>query len=852
MRTKKLNCNRLEFLGIRKSGGQISIFVSIVFISVLILTGIFIDGSRIIAGEAQVRRAIENAGRSVLAVYNSRLKNDYGLFSLGDIEKENLTENIRDYISKNLLIENNDLESKNSKISPINLYDFRIEEISVTPIINFTRTDITKKQILEYMKYRVPVEITEGILKKAGILKEIGKASKVYQEKMDIDEELGELEKTQQDLKKIISGTLGDGAYNAAYNDTHIVTINYVEKFNKGEVRDLLILNYADLIEEYNSLIIYLQEIERNLDTLEDELLECEILYELLREEELKSRLLKDNSEGSELENIQHEIESILAEIEAIEAQHYLVSKQISQKSREINEIYNYLRGEHTELFIKPNEDGIKYAKKLQDMGSKISSDIERLEELIINSINDKIENNEIENENENLNENNVIEEDTVENNVIGSEFKNAIMEELENLQEIIPDEESTQEMIEIFENNINAIKNAIDALEQVQSMAKSYIVDTKTIRMSKDEILERLMEVNSNYQTVSYNYYFQDKGSAVKDPRKAIEDIAGDIMKKLGDYGVDLVDAGICIEELPSRKKVQDDYFDAEDYNYLDTLVPEAEYEGKLEELGDEIEFSKRSANFSKKAFNFISSIGELLSEKLIDMRDDIYINEYIIMMFKDSVRTKNMAEQDKKMERESFFNAEVEYVLHGHSSENINILKTKGQILLVRFGLNTLGIFTDPEKKQQAYAIAAAIAGWWTGGAGVPIIADLIMCAWGMGEAVSDLSELVDGKSVQLYKTKNAEAMGDILKLTYQDYLRLFLLLKNTENVLDRIQDLIEINMGRIRPEFKMGTTYTAIRVEAVVSMKYMFLTRAFIPSKMKSSDGRHLFRIVLYEGY
>ena len=70
--------------------------------------------------------------------------------------------------------------------------------------------------------------------------------------------------------------------------------------------------------------------------------------------------------------------------------------------------------------------------------------------------------------------------------------------------------------------------------------MAKSYIVDTKTIRMSKDEILERLMEVNSNYQTVSYNYYFQDKGSAVKDHERLLN-IAGDIMKKLGDYGVDL-----------------------------------------------------------------------------------------------------------------------------------------------------------------------------------------------------------------------------------------------------------------------------------------------------------------------
>lgn len=274
--------------------------------------------------------------------------------------------------------------------------------------------------------------------------------------------------------------------------------------------------------------------------------------------------------------------------------------------------------------------------------------------------------------------------------------------------------------------------------------------------------------------------------------------------------------------------------------------------YDGSLDGLGEEIEFSKRSANFSKKAFNYISSIGELLAKKLMDMRDDIYISEYVMTMFKNSVGTKNIKEQDKKTKREALFKAEVEYILHGNSLENINILKTKGQILLLRFGLNTVRIFIDSEKRQQATAIAAAIAGWWTGGAGIPIIANLIVCAWGMNEAVSDLRELVEGKAVPLYKIKNAENIGNALKLTYQDYLRLFLLLMDTEMILGRIQDIIEINIGRIRPEFKMSNTYTAVRVEAEVSMKYIFLTRTFMPSKMRSGNGRHLFHIVLYEGY
>ena len=45
-------------------------------------------------------------------------------------------------------------------------------------------------------------------------------------------------------------------------------------------------------------------------------------------------------------------------------------------------------------------------------------------------------------------------------------------------------------------------------------------------------------------------------------------------------------------------------------------------------------------------------------------------------------------------------------------------------------------------------------------------------------------------------------------------------------------------------------MGTTYTTIRVEAVVSMKYMFLTRLYT-FKDESSDGDIYFALYYMKG-
>ncbi|NSW92195.1 MAG: hypothetical protein HPY74_16250 [Firmicutes bacterium] len=826
--------------------GQIAVFLTIIFLSIIVVTGILVDASRIIAGEAHVRKSVENAAKSVLASYNSRLKEDYGLFALGEYNEAEIIEDIKRYINMNLVIGagdgGGDLLNRDGKIKPIDFYGFRIEEVRVTPIFNFTGTETVKKQILEYMKYRVPENIVEGFLKKVNLLKEVGEMSEVYGRKMRIEESLGELQDIQQGLKINISGTIGDGIY----------VDDCIEKFNEDGVRDLLITKYVGLIEEYGNLERELEEIEKALAMVVTASTDNNMAD--IEEENNKGNKDTKSDENNEQNRINY-LKTI--ELKTIE--------EISEKKKNIIETYNGLREDQTISFIEPNREAIKNANKLLELGTEVNLSIKELKEFI---------GNELETGGINI-------DMTGNTSSPGQSFKDIIMEELEKLSKLIPDEADIKRMIMVFENNIKALEKAVNTLDEVEAkLERNDISD-----LTKEGVFEKLSEVNSHYKKVEYNYYLTDKDTKTKDPRKILEEIARNVMKKDGKEGVDMIDAGINIDELPSKKKIMEEDFDDEDVSYLDNFPTSAEYEGNLEELEKEIEFSKISAVFSKKAINFVSSIGKAFSERLEDIRDMVYINEYIMRVFGNYVEagnTSGTSAEKMKERKESFFNAEVEYILHGSPSENINVLKTKGQILLIRFVLNTIHVYIDAEKRQQASAIATALAGWWTGGTGIPIVKNLIICAWGMGEAILDLKDLIGGKIVPLYKTKkdwkldldigtdtreamdkmcnyndyktNDEAGAEehIFNLNYQDYLRIFLLLKNTEQVLGRIQDIIEINIGKVKSGFKMGNTYAGIRVEVEVSMKYLFLTRNLMPSNLKTHDGRHLFRILLYEEY
>ena len=235
------------------------------------------------------------------------------------------------------------------------------------------------------------------------------------------------------------------------------------------------------------------------------------------------------------------------------------------------------------------------------------------------------------------------------------------------------------------------------------------------------------------------------------------------------------------------------------------------------------------------------------------------MYINEYILETFYSAA--------DKGgRRRNSLFDGEVEYIIHGMASGKLNRLAVRGEITLLRFAMNTLHVYTDARKKALAASLATAIAGWWTGGAGIPVISNMIMCSWGLGESLLDTASLLKGEEVPFYKTQSEwkldiglpageEGIGGTgagIKFGYEDYLRLFLLFVDPDTKIDRVQDLICLNLYEEGREWRLDEYNTCIRVEAAISVNYLFIPRLDIAGVNAGTGNRKEFSFTVYESY
>ncbi|MCR4434864.1 MAG: DUF5702 domain-containing protein [Clostridiales bacterium] len=799
-------------MGLKNQKGQITVFLSIVLMTVIMMAGVLVDGARVVAGKNQVKRAVVSGAKSVLANYSSRLKNEYGLFVLSENRETALSEEISHYVGKNLMVKEASSEEGKDGVydavksavlgytdpedaRQVNLYDYRIERISVTPFFNSTENEVVKNQILQYMKYRAPKEIVEGVWEK---LKSVGAATKMseaYKKKTKVDRLAGKAAQLQEDIKKSIDGEAGGRKDNSPC----------VNRFNEGGIRETLVNQYAALVVEYK-----------------------ELLYQA------------NSPESSNKDGLLEKKAEILKELAGVG---------------------DALRTRQTEAFIHPNEEAARGLGEIIRLGKDINAAGWELK---------------------NYMENTFADGDAQE---MTRDFKAAVNEDVKGIMDLVPGEEEALKAVEDLSSNCKRLREAVASIDEIQRRVGGMTWENGSVRgdLSFGYIVSALNRGLKDYKTVRYDYKKNEKASGGQDPRDGIEKKARESMGYAGGKDVNFREEGINPAELPSAKKYISDVSGINSGGSEKESIqagdgkesggPATSYWGDFKSLGDEIEFHQKEEGFSEKAFGFISSMGGILSRNLEDLRDEIYIDEYIVGTFKSAVPVpeKSTGTQkdtrpggERKEGRQSFFDCEVEYILHGSPSQNTNQWMTKAQILLIRFGLNTLHVYTDPEKKALAETTAAAVSGWWTGGLGIPLVSNLIMCSWGMGEALLDMERLMKGESIPFYKSrgdwkldiglgKTPEPKTDgNLKFSYTDYLRLLLLLESSEDKLNRIEDVIELNVQKDNKDFKMGLSNTYIRVEAEVSMNYLFITSPFMPRNLKTRDGRHLFHVVIYEGY
>ncbi|MFZ5645876.1 MAG: pilus assembly protein TadG-related protein [Bacillota bacterium] len=261
--------------------GYITIYLLIILLALIFFLGLLIDLSRIRIAQNQVRRAANSAARSVLAEYDSPLKNGYGLFAMTSSLEQERRKDFDRYLCLNL-----------KESQEFSLLDYHIEESSLILIRPLSDTAVLQQQILEEMKYRAPLDITEELFNR---INDIGGFFGVF----------SKAEKEKENLKKV-----DDGLDDIKQSNKKIKELSEQRKLLKGKIQQKE-KNLNDLEKRYANT-----GDNENKRALENE------IYSL-RQDIKKDRGMLDQyrgdirKENSSVRNKRDEIEEVIARIDS-------------------------------------------------------------------------------------------------------------------------------------------------------------------------------------------------------------------------------------------------------------------------------------------------------------------------------------------------------------------------------------------------------------------------------------------------------------------------------------------------------------------------------------------------------
>ena len=210
----------------RETKAYTSIFLCLVLLPMVTYSSMIIDASRLQSARVQVQSAGDLAMNAAMSEYEQVLEDMYGLFANAS-SKDDIEPVIRQYfeetISGSLTNKNNEYVQELAKqltdyamsggntsgsddVVYTNFLQMRFPEekegnshFVFSPVENsdIANPKIMKGQIIDYMKYKGPVSVGQNFLNKLGFLKDMKNQSKAAQEKVELTEEIADVNKTE-------------------------------------------------------------------------------------------------------------------------------------------------------------------------------------------------------------------------------------------------------------------------------------------------------------------------------------------------------------------------------------------------------------------------------------------------------------------------------------------------------------------------------------------------------------------------------------------------------------------------------------------------------------------------------
>ena len=185
------------------------------------------------------------------------------------------------------------------------------------------------------------------------------------------------------------------------------------------------------------------------------------------------------------------------------------------------------------------------------------------------------------------------------------------------------------------------------------------------------------------------------------------------------------------------------------------------------------------------------------------------------------------------------------TEYILHGKKDDKANLEAQVIRLLAVREAVNLVALYTDPTLSSELTAVSAGIATMLFIPEASDVIKAILAVGWAFCESIVDVTALLQGMGNAVFKDSSTwqvpvESIASLLDgsaqslardvpggITYEDYLRVDMLLKGGDDLVVRTMDMVEgvIRAGG-RSAFRLDCCVESLSVEMKVRSENLIL--------------------------
>lgn len=820
----------------RKIRGAISIFLVMITIPTLLLSAVLIDGSRMASAKAMAQEAGDLAAASALTDYNMELKEEFGLLAMKDSTKaeELYKESLKATLLAGGLSDSEEyseqlwgiLKDAVGASSPytdkkfLNLYDFQIENCSVTPKYSLAEWQVLENQMVEYAKFRGIYVMTDrlGVISDLSAVKAESEKNKqtaeVMNNKVEIDEENAGADEALSELRKKIR------ELNAAVSEA-------------GQKKE----------EYFNCLRAKMEEIWIMNTNSDEELSNSD--------QTLANRYLSSRSQLKEALSVLSEKASA-------------VIGQAENSKGKVEDAIRNLNGFQEENQAKASDNS-----EIKGLLEDAQNNINTYEDVYIPQI-DSILNDSVLNQ---------LKSDSglgirVEN--ILDEIHTAIYR-YEEEPDPDPEEEEGDSAEEEEEDLVyyfyyltgNERTEDIGAALNGSSSAKCYrpAVEQETSFFqgkSWNEINPTLDSTEGKHTDIITEDFAMSQSEKKDEPGE------GGSTAPRGEIDSEAYAARPSKTFTSEEKeKNQNSFFNKEnDLSGVKNIMGSGTEDNMILQAAEAARDDVLCLSYMFGTFKTrLTGVEKFSKDKMPqNEKDSFYMPKWRYAHEGGEVDMRFTPKKD----RDTVLRGEIEYLIFGNRTDAGNEDSVYAMIYTERLVNNEIALYGHGNVKNICHLAAAAASAATGGTVPEPVFFWIFLTAWAVAETYMDMHFLLDcGYRIPILKTSKNVILTEAptgddglvsnygktgLFVSYEDYLLIMLLIQGQESRLMRSADLIEFNMKKQDSGFTMAGAYTYLQGTSQISTRYLFGSVMPFQAEYEKggATGRMKFSSEIYLGY